>query len=212
MNGGRFIEIKGKAGRFWLALMMSLMILGTAAAQDFGVIDNTNTLNLRADGSSASTWLGSYSRGTWVEILGSKNNFYYVSASDGKRGYMSKNYITRGDESISRIALVTNQGGGAFLNFRVSPHYDAGVLDIFYNGVPLYVLGEHSGWYHVSINGQAGYVRSEFVSLRNWPALRFWTSLGFNTVTKVNAPGAYRPEARALIELSAPIHIIKRKE
>jgi len=50
------------------------------------------------------------------------------------------------------------------------------------------------------------------VSLRNWPALRFWTSLGFNTVTKVNAPGAYRPEARSLIELSAPIHIIKRKE
>ena len=50
------------------------------------------------------------------------------------------------------------------------------------------------------------------VSLRNWPGLRFWTGLGFSTVTKVNAMGHYRPEARALIELSAPIDIIRRKE
>ena len=50
------------------------------------------------------------------------------------------------------------------------------------------------------------------VSLRNWPGLRFWTGLGFSTVTKVSAPGHYRPEARALIELSAPINTLTRKD
>ena len=159
-----------------LALLCTLLLLPAGAAlaqgESFGVISGTDTLNLRSRGSSSSDWLGSYPQGTWLAITGAQNNFYYVTAPDGKTGYMSKNFIdTTGDGSNThQVALVTNQSGGAFLNFRLYPSYDSKVLGIFYYGVPLYVLGASNGWYNVKINGQTGYVRSEYITLQNVPA------------------------------------------
>ena len=149
------------------ALVLCLLCASAMASSgSFGVIYGADTLNLRSQGSSSSQWLGSYARGTWVEINGSQNNFYYVRTPDGKTGYMSKNYIDRvPDESdYLWMAVVTNQNGGAFLNFRAQPSYNAQVLGIFYTGVPLQVLNVANGWYCVQINGQTGYVRGEYVT------------------------------------------------
>ncbi len=155
-----------------LCMALCLCIAGSALADSFGVIYNTNSLNLRSRGSSSSGWLGAYPRGTWVEIMGSENNFYYVAMPDGKQGYMSKNYIdTTGDGmGTHKVATVYNSNGGAFLNFRLAPNYSSKVLGILYDGVPLYVLGEQNGWYYVELNGQAGYVRSEYVRISRMPA------------------------------------------
>jgi len=147
-----------------LTVLLILLTLGMAGASaaEYGVIHRTDALNLRSQGSSDSQWLGSYPRGTWVEINGSQNNFYRVITPDGRTGYMSKNYIDTGD-GYCWTAVVTNQNGGAFLNFRAQPSYYADVLDIFYYGVPLRVLGAENGWYRVSVNDQTGYVRQEFI-------------------------------------------------
>lgn len=164
-----------------LALILLAVTAGSALAQSFGVIYRTDTLNLRSEGSSSSRWLGSYPGGTWVEITGSQNNFYYVRTPDGKTGYMSKNYInTAGSGSVVRIAVVSNRNGGAFLNFRAQPDYNAPVLGIFYDGVPLFVASELNGWYCVEINGQVGYVRSEYVTVTDM--------LGSSTVATIKTP------------------------
>ena len=119
-----------KLAAFVLALGMILSLCVAALAEEYGVVVNTDSLNLRSQGSSSSAWLGQYNRGTWVQIIGSQNNFYRVVTPDGKSGYMSKNYIsiTGGGYMTSRVALVTNQNGGAFLNFRAQPSYNAQVL------------------------------------------------------------------------------------
>ncbi len=152
-----------------VAFILALVLTGSALAADFGVVTGTNSLNLRSAGSSSSQWLGAYPGGTWVAIIGSQNNFYQVVTPDGNSGYMSKNYINVDGSTNQqlRIAIVNNANGGAFLNFREAPSYNARVLGIFYNGTPLLVLGEQNGWYCVQINGQIGYVRCEFVSVRN---------------------------------------------
>ncbi len=166
MKSACFADSKRKTWLFLLTLAMGILLSGAALAQSFGVIRNTETLNLRADGSSSSAWLGSYSKGTWVEITGSRNNFYAVTTPDGRRGYMSKNYIdATGSEPVVSIAMVTNQNGGKFLNFRATPDYNGQVQGIFYTGVPLFVLSNHNGWYLVQINDQSGYVRQEYVSV-----------------------------------------------
>ena len=168
------------------ALLLLLLMAGSAMASSgtFGVIYGTDTLNLRAQGSSSSQWLGSYTRGTWVEINGSPNNFYYVRTPDGKTGYMSKNYIDQviDDSDFVWTALVTNNNGGAFLNFRAQPNYNAQVLGIFYNGVPLHVLSASNGWYCVQINGQTGYVRGEYVA--DWGR----KNPGSSTVATIKTP------------------------
>jgi len=155
-----------KKSRCLVGLLTAVLLtlgIACAFAAEYGVVYRTESLNLRAQGSSGSQWLGSYPRGTWVEIDGSQNNFYRVITPDGRSGYMSKNYIDTGDD-WQWTATVTNPNGGAFLNFRAQPSYNADVLDIFYYGVPLRVLGaDVNGWYLVSINGQTGYVRSEYI-------------------------------------------------
>ena len=161
-----------KRGVAFIAVLLCLMMAGTAMAAEFGVVNGTKSLNLRAAGTTSSEWLGTYPSGTWVEIVGSQNNFYQVITPDGKIGYMSKNYLTTSSalDDTSTIAIVNNNGGGAFLNFRQAPNYNAKVLGIFYNGVPLKVLGQQEGWYRVEINGQVGYVNMNFLNVRTAPA------------------------------------------
>lgn len=163
--------------RFLAACLLLCMAATCALGENYGVVYRTDTLNLRSQGSSSSQWLGSYSRGTWVEIIGSQNNFYRVYTPDGRTGYMSKNYIDVDYDGNDHawMAVVDNTNGGAFLNFRAQPSYNAQVLDIFYNGVPLYVLNVSNGWYCVEINGQVGYVRGEY--LVDWGRYSYGSSI-----------------------------------
>jgi len=154
-------HLKVRVSAFLLVLHM--LYSGCALALTFGAVYNTESLNLRSDGSSSSAWLGAYSRGTWVEIIGSKNNFYYVITPDGRLGYMSKNFIDTGGEAVSQIAIVSNGNGGGFLNFRAQPSYSAQIIATLYNGTPLWVDGYVNGWYQVRVNHQAGFVSDQFI-------------------------------------------------
>lgn len=169
----------------FLVVFLSAMLLFTCAlASEYGVIYRTESLNLRSQASSSSQWLGSYPKGTWVQINGSQNNFYRVYTPDGRSGYMSKNYIQAVEENnYAWMQKVYNANGGAFLNFREKPSYSARVLDIFYNGVPLYVHSYQNGWYCVEINGQVGYVREEYVADMGVQAL------GSSEVATIKTPG-----------------------
>lgn len=188
------------AGCWLIALALCLLTL-PALAENFGVIYRTDTLNLRAQGSSSSQWLGSYPRGTWVEITGSQNNFYRVYTPDGRTGYMSKNYIDVDwdGSDIRWMAIVDNQNGGAFLNFRAQPSYNAKVLGIFYNGVPLAVQSANNGWYCVTINGQTGYVRGEFVS--DWG----YRNTGSDIVATIKTPNNTAMNMRSGPGLNYPV-------
>lgn len=165
------------------ALVVALCLLaGSALAADFGVVYRTDNLNLRSQGSSSSEWLGTYPRGTWVEIIGSQNNFYRVRMPDGRTGYMSQNYIDSvGSGDLVWLLEVNNSNGGAFLNFRAQPNYTSQVLDIFYNGVPLRAYALNNGWFTVELNGQRGYVRSEYV-------MDHGTRYGSSTVATIRTP------------------------
>lgn len=167
-----------------LAVLVTVLCLlaGSAMAADFGVVYRTDSLNLRGQGSASSEWLGTYPRGTWVEITGSQNNFYRVRTPDGRTGYMSKNYVDAvGSGDLVWLLEVTNSNGGAFLNFRAQPNYNSQVLDIFYNGVPLRAYALDNGWFTVELNGQRGYVRCEYV-------MDHGTRYGSSTVATIRTP------------------------
>lgn len=140
----------------------------------FGVVVNTESLNLRNGPGTQYGWLGSLSRGSWVEILGESGNWYYVTTVDsGRSGYVSKNFIDVGNSystGFGNTAVVQNPAGTRFLNLRAYPSYAAEVLDIFYDGESCTVLDKRSdGWWYVSAvrNGQTlnGYFRSEYLRL-----------------------------------------------
>jgi uncharacterized protein YgiM (DUF1202 family) len=105
-----------------LCLLLCLVLTGAAAAETYAVVSGTDSLNLRAEAASKSTWLGAYSRGSWVTVKGSQNNFYYVTTADGKTGYMSKNYLsTTANLAYGNVAIVNNAKATAFLTCAPIP-------------------------------------------------------------------------------------------
>lgn len=164
---------KGKLARFGaviLALLLTTSLAGAALAETYAVVFGTDTLNLRAGASSGSQWLGTYSRGSWVTVTGSQNNFFAVKTSDGKSGYMSKNFLNTTDQLVyGNVATVSNQKATAFLNLRSYPSYSSAVITILYNGVPLNILSDENGWYRVQMGNIIGYVRSEYTTVSHQP-------------------------------------------
>ena len=72
--------------------------VGPCSAEPYGGIPkatvNTASLNLRAGASTNSAILGSYPRGTTVQLLVSAAGWVKVKAPDGKVGWMSTRYLT----------------------------------------------------------------------------------------------------------------------
>ncbi|MGN0777641.1 MAG: SH3 domain-containing protein [Aristaeellaceae bacterium] len=158
----------------WMVLLIALMLtLMCATAQadalHCGVTYRNATVNLRQQPTQNSTRLGSYAEGSWMVISGESGNWYYVTAPDGKSGYMSKNYVAVQEPVTATVGVVTNPKATSFLNLRKAPSYNAQVLGIYYNGVPCAVLSLSGGWYSVRVDGVEGYFRQEYITTRQWP-------------------------------------------
>jgi len=150
-----------------LLVILACMIpfaMALADAEDFAVVHRTNQLNLRSGPTSSSTRLGGYAKGTWVEVIGERNNWYEVLCPDGKTGYMSKNYLDKGSTQRVNLGVVTNPKATSFLNLRATPSYSAEVLGIYYNGVPFRIHSYSNGWYKVTVDGVDGYFRQEYLA------------------------------------------------
>lgn len=175
--------------RLWLAALLLtcallLALPGLADELQFGVVYNTDTLNLRQQATQYSTWLGKYCEGDWLSISGSSGNWYYVTGPDGKTGYVSKTYVQVTEPEYRTIGLVANQKATAYLNLRAAPSYGATVVDYYYNGVPCVLLSQSNGWYHVRVDGVDGYFREEYMTTAIWA-----TSEEVATIVSPNSGG-----------------------
>ena len=159
----------------WIMVVLaalSMILLCSAACADAlwcGVTYRNASANLRQRPTQNSTRLGSYKEGSWMVISGESGNWYYVTAPDGKTGYMSKNYVAVQEPVIAPVGVVSNPKASSFLNLRQAPSYSSKVKDIYYNGVPCVLLSQSDGWYSVRVDGVEGYFRQEYITRKNWP-------------------------------------------
>ena len=153
-----------------LAAALLLVYLPVQAARayttTYGVTYKSDTVNLRQQPTQYSTKLGSYAKGSWMTITGESGNWYYVTAPDGKTGYMSKNYVQVATSLYAAVAEVANPKASSFLNLRAAPSYSAKVLGIYYNTAPAVLLDYANGWYHVRVGSTEGYFREEYLVMQ----------------------------------------------
>jgi len=143
----------------------------SVSALTYGVVTNTESLNVRSGPGTEYGWLGSVSKGEWVQIDGESGNWYrVVVVATGLAGYMSKNFIqVWNGQGGSGTAVVQNPAGTRFLNMREYPSYDAAVLGIFYTGETVNIINRLSdGWVYASAEKDglllSGYFRGEYLS------------------------------------------------
>ncbi|NCB05310.1 MAG: SH3 domain-containing protein [Clostridia bacterium] len=193
---------------FFLLLFVLCFSCALAAAEEYAVVYGTDQLNLRAQASSSSGWLGSYQRGTWVAVTGESGNWYLVRAMDGKTGYMSKNYLTKGPTQAVQIGVVDNTSGGRFLNFRQQPSYNAAVLGILYDGVPMTLTSRDNGWLQVNVNGTSGYVRAEYVTYWYGPANPLVATIKTPNNSVLNLRAAPNSDAQVLAQVKGDRYVM----
>lgn len=184
---------------------------------DYALVSGTDSLNLRSGPGTEYQWLGSLAAGNWVGVMGESGNWYHVYVlKTGQFGYMSKNFLKRGNGGSggSTTGVVSNPIPTQFLNLRSYPSYSAPVLGVFYNGATFTLLSATGdGWYQVQISGMTGYFRKEYVRLNGGGQTAYVRSGNGGKVNLRSAPtyngstilGQYAPGTQVSVVLSSPL-------
>jgi len=154
-----------------LALVLLLGVVPVQQAQAASVTLKVKGgwLRLRDEASFDGDTIASYYTGTKVTVLDTKGAWYYVRVSDGTVGYMYGKYLTSsgtgtsGSVTQNTTAYVTSSNGKG-VRMRTGPGTAYGVIDLYSVGTKVTILSAGTYWHYISINGQKGYMMSQYVT------------------------------------------------
>lgn len=130
-----------------------------------GFVTATNLI-LRGGPSTTSEVLGSAPKNDVVVIV-SKHGDWYKVIHNLKEGYMHGDYLKVQNPGHSELGYgkITAYG----VNLRKGPGTDYDVVTMGTKGNTAYILGLESGWYRVIFGNDICYIRSDFLSLTQYP-------------------------------------------
>lgn len=177
---------------FILTLFIVLLILvipinsyGATITSQAGVVSvSTGRLNVRKTASTNSSILTSLSKGSFVTLISTSGNWYYVEYDDGKYGYCHKSYIK--PDSGKTATVNTNSTS---LNVRSGAGTGYTVKDTIPKGDIVIILSTSGSWSKILYDGvKTGYVNSQYLS----------TSTSSTTYSKIslNVPDFKQTDSR----------------
>lgn len=120
-----------------------------------GIITGSG-VNFRSEPTTSSAILGSFSKGTVVEVVSSENGWCKV-VYNGKTGYVSSDYVKIG-KAVKR-GIVT----GSCVNVRSGPSTENGIVSKVYAGAILELHKLENNWYYIKYNEISGYISADYV-------------------------------------------------
>ena len=152
------MQNNNKKAALTAVMCMAMAVPFAANAENETRVITAGTLNLRAGATTESAVLGKYGWGTEVEVLGFDGNWAYVEVG-GQKGYMYAQYLgAEGSASYTRYVNTNARG----LNLRNAPNGD--ILGSYPRGTAVTVHSTVDGWSKVTVNGQTGYMSSQWLS------------------------------------------------
>ena len=138
---------------------LAFVVMQTAMAAD--TLVTNDSVNFRSGASTDSEVIRTLSPGISVEVLEHNPAGWSKVRSNGTVGYVKSEFLTIPSGS-GGVTFRTTDG----VNFRKTPSIDGEVISAINLGTNVEVI-EHnpSGWSKVRINGDIGYIKSEFLTL-----------------------------------------------
>jgi len=133
-------------------------------ANQIGIV-TASTLNLRPQPSTKKQPIGILKRGTNVEIIGRRGDWYRVKKGN-LDGYVSKKYL-KIKKSKVRKQLKKGKVTASRLNVRAGPSTRKATTGQLQRGATVEILGRKDGWYRIKAGDIAGYVYGDFISIQN---------------------------------------------
>jgi len=142
-----------------------------AETVDDGLMDGigfvtASALLLRSGPSTDSAVLGSAPQNDVVVIV-SKHGDWYKVIHNLKEGYMHGDYLNVQNPGHAELGYGKITGYG--VNLRKGPSTDHDVVTMGTKGNTAYILGLENGWYRVIFGNDICYIRSDFMSLTQYP-------------------------------------------
>ncbi len=140
---------------------------------------NDGPLRVRSGPGTNYGILGTYSKGKTVTIVGKTKNtagsWWYKINYNGKTGYLYSGYVTAtAVESASTSSEAVNLTGTVNdgpLRVRSGPGTNYGILGTYSKGKTVTIVAKETNsagslWYKISYNGKAGYLYSQYVTVK----------------------------------------------
>lgn len=142
-------------------LIMPIKSYGATLTSQAGIVSVTSgKLNVRKSASSGSTVMTRLSKGSYITLISTSGNWYYVEYADGKYGYCHKNYIKL--DSGKTATVSTNSTS---LNVRSGAGTSYSVKDTIPKGDIVIILSTSGSWSKILYDGtRTGYVSSQYLS------------------------------------------------
>ena len=138
------------------------------AAQNLGVAQVDNYLNVREEASTDSSVVGIMKNDTVAEVTGEQDGWYQIS-SGSITGYVKAEYLTVGDQALldsvkSRKAQVNTET----LKVRSEASTDASVVTLVGQEDQLSVTDEQTqGWFYVQTADGDGYISADYATVED---------------------------------------------
>ena len=135
---------------------------------------NGDYVRFRTGPSTSDSIIDTYNKGKELTITGTSGDWTAVTI-DGKAGYVYSQYVTTTNPNAGGSTGNENSGAGTTtekdgyikgnnVRFRSAASMSASILGEYNYGTALKITGVSGDWTAVTINGQAGYVYSQYVA------------------------------------------------
>lgn len=132
----------------------------TATSQAGIVNTNGSNLNVRASNTTSSNIIGKVRDNSYLTVLSTKGDFYYVEYLENTYGYVHKDYVDICSSSTKRVDT-----GGANLNVRYGPSTSYTQFEKIKDNDYVVVLSNSGSWSRVLFEGnKVGYVSNTYLA------------------------------------------------
>ncbi|MGL4655747.1 MAG: SH3 domain-containing protein [Sarcina sp.] len=139
------------------------------------VINISSRLNVRSGAGTNYSVVTQITNNTKLTINSEKNGWYYVTLSNGTKGYVSSKYVkvisSSGNDSNNNGSGETIKRGkvtgiSSTLNVRSGPSISSARISYLRNGAIVEIIGESGNWYKIKSNKASNaYVSKDYIDI-----------------------------------------------
>ncbi|MBT2656124.1 SH3 domain-containing protein, partial [Bacillus sp. ISL-18] len=178
-NGWAKVKANGKEGYVSASFLSATNPSNSTTA---GAVQTTTTkyvnvssgsLNMRNGATTSASIIVKLAKGIAVQVLSEAGGWAKISVY-GKTGYVNSSFLSTTDPKATvnnstpaanqSITKYVNVKTGSSLNVRKSASTSSAILTKLTHGTVVMVTSESNGWAEIQVNGQKGYVSSQFLT------------------------------------------------
>ncbi len=158
--------MRRKILKIFAAVLVISCLLVVSAYADSATVTGSK-VNMRSGPGLNYRVVDCLDKGTEVTVTNRSNGEWYAINYNGSEGFMSSRYLNINND-YQNAEIVGSEGigyiDGEYVRFRSGPSTDSSILAEYSRGKEIKITGTSGSWTACIINGQSGYVYSDYVS------------------------------------------------